>query len=162
LRHLWGVARHRIPLNSYDKLQQLRINGKLHIISGGIRAIKEKEGLIEVEIINKRKKTTDCISVSRVINCTGPESNIELLQNSFLTSCLRKGIITQDSLKLGINTSPETFQIYNAESKLQERLFTLGSNLRGILWESTAVGELREQAALLAKQLICGHSTVNT
>ena len=162
IRHLWGVARHRIPLNSYDKLQQMRINSKLHVISGEIRAMEEIEGHIEVAFINKRKNTIECIGVSRVINCTGPESNIQLLQNSFLTSCLRKGIITQDSLKLGINACPETFHIYNAESKLQESLFTMGSTLRGILWESTAVGELREQAALLAKQLISAHSNVQT
>ena len=46
LRHLFGVARHRIPLHIYDKIQKLRIDGLLHIQSGKIIDItKELETL---------------------------------------------------------------------------------------------------------------------
>jgi len=66
---------------------------------------------------------------------------------------LLKGILTQDKLKLGIKTDTESFQVINAEGNPHTNLFTIGSNLKGELWESTAVNELRGQAEKLAEKL---------
>jgi uncharacterized NAD(P)/FAD-binding protein YdhS len=48
-RHLWGVARHRIPLQLHDRIQNLRIEGKLNIRSGKIIDIISLGENIEVE-----------------------------------------------------------------------------------------------------------------
>ena len=153
LRHLWGVARHRIPLHSHDKIQQLRIDGKLHINSGRIINYTEKPNYIEVEYFDKKENQVKTIITSRVINCIGPETDLMKLDKSFLKNCLLKGILTQDKLKLGIRANTETFQIINSENKPHENLFTIGSNLKGELWESTAINELRVQAEKLAEIL---------
>jgi uncharacterized NAD(P)/FAD-binding protein YdhS len=55
LRHLWGVARHRIPVHSHDKLQQLRINGILKIKSGKINNIENLGKHVLVSILIKKK-----------------------------------------------------------------------------------------------------------
>ncbi len=60
----------------------------------------------------------------------------------------------QDHLKLGIKTDATTFQLVNSEGKNHSNLFTLGSNLKGELWESTAVNELRVQAEKLAENIL--------
>ena len=65
-----------------------------------------------------------------------------------------KGILIQDNLKLGIKASIETYQVIDAEGVLHDNLFTIGTNLRGELWESTAVNEIRVQAENLSKILI--------
>lgn len=153
LRHLWGVARHRIPLHSHDKIQQLRIDGKLHIYSGKNMDLRASKDGISVEYFDKKENETRKLTVSRVINCTGPETDLNKLEKSFLKNCLLKGILTQDKLKLGIAADTESFQVINAEGKKQLNLFTLGSNLKGELWESTAVNELRGQAERLAETL---------
>ncbi|MFM2214590.1 MAG: hypothetical protein RL427_1853 [Bacteroidota bacterium] len=153
LRHLWGVARHRLPTHTHDKIQKLRIEGKLHINSGKILNFTEGlEGII-VEYFDKKDHTVKTLKVSRIINCTGPETDLNNVEQSFLKNCLLKGILTQDPLKLGITTNTETYQIINAEGKAHSNLFTLGGNLKGELWESTAVNELRSQAEKLAEQL---------
>ena len=153
LRHLWGVARHRIPLHSHDKIQQLRIDGKLHINSGRVINYTEKPNYIEVEYFDKKENQVKTIITSRVINCIGPETDLMKLDKSFLKNCLLKGILTQDKLKLGIRANTETFQIIDSENKPHENLFTIGSNLKGELWESTAINELRVQAEKLAEIL---------
>lgn len=153
LRHLWGVARHRIPLNTHDKIQQLRIDGKLNINSGKIINFRESEKSISVEYFDKAEKAIKTIEVSRVINCTGPETNLMKIDKSFLKNCLSKEILKQDHLKLGITTNTESFQIIDNDGKLHTNLYTIGSNLKGELWESTAVNELREQAEKLAMKL---------
>ncbi|HZI02142.1 MAG TPA: FAD/NAD(P)-binding protein, partial [Flavisolibacter sp.] len=48
LRHLWGVARHRIPLHIYEWLQQQRIEGKLHVQAGRLMDIHEEDNRILV------------------------------------------------------------------------------------------------------------------
>lgn len=152
-RHLWGVARHRIPLPSHDNIQQMRIDGKLHIRSGFIRDITLSGEEVCVRYFDRKNQMEEEVRVSRVINCTGPESDIGKMEKGLLTQCLDKGLITQDELKLGIRTDIATYRIMNALCKPQRHLYTLGSNLRGELWESTAVNELRMQAAQLAKIL---------
>jgi uncharacterized NAD(P)/FAD-binding protein YdhS len=153
LRHLWGVARHRIPLHSHDILQQLRIDRKLHVTSGTLMDLTESNGSIVVRYFDKKEHEQKELTVSRIINCTGPETDLMNLENSFLKRCLLRGILTQDPLKLGITANTETFQILRSDGKPHPHLFTLGSNLKGELWESTAVNELREQAEKLAEQL---------
>jgi uncharacterized NAD(P)/FAD-binding protein YdhS len=156
LRHLWGVARHRIPLHSHDKIQQLRIEGKLHINAGKILDIIETENGIMTEYFDKKENKIKILYVSRVINCTGPESDLMKLDDSFLKNCLKKGILIQDKLKLGISTDTDSFKVINSSGKMHKNLFTIGSNLKGELWESTAVNELRGQSEKLAGYLLSG------
>ena len=153
-RHLWGVVRHRIPLHIHDKLQKLRIEGRLKIIAGKLLDIEEESGVITVDYYNKKTGNKENFKVSRVINSSGPDSNIEKMDMNFLQNCFFKNIITQDELKLGILANTETFEIINNKGEQSKNLFTLGSNLRGELWESTAVNELRSQAGSLAAIII--------
>jgi uncharacterized NAD(P)/FAD-binding protein YdhS len=88
-----------------------------------------------------------------VINCTGPETDLMYLENHFLKHCLLNGTLTQDRRKLGIKADVNSFQIMDVNGYLHSNLFTLGSNLKGELWESTAVNELRVQAEKLADNI---------
>lgn len=153
LRHLWGVARHRIPLHIHDKLQQLRIEDRLHIFSGKLIDIIENDGEITVSFYDKKKQGPVELNVSRVINCTGPETDLLKLEDHYLKNALLKGVISQDDLKLGINADPDTFEVLNQSAVIQTGLYAIGSNLKGVLWESTAVSELRTQAARIAENI---------
>lgn len=153
-RHLWGVARHRIPLHTHDKIQQLRIEGRLHINSGKIIDFSETERDITLTYFDKKEQETRELKISRVINCTGPETNLKNLDQSFLKNCLLNGILTQDSLNLGIKTNTATYQVFDSNGVPHKNLFTIGSSLKGELWESTAVNELRVQAKNLAGELL--------
>jgi len=154
LRHLWGVARHRIPLHIHDRLQQLRIEGRLHIVSGKLIDIVENEGNIMALFYDKKQKQSVQLAVSRVINCTGPETDLLKLDDNYLKNALLKGIISQDELKLGINADPDTFEALDSAGNIQSGLYVMGSNLKGVLWESTAVSELRVQAEKIAGDII--------
>ncbi len=148
-RHLWGVARHRIPMHIHDKIQRLQIEGRLQILAGKIQNLKEKENSVEVFYTNKEDLLSS-FKVSRVINCTGPESDFDKLHQHFLKGAKEKGILVQDELKLGIQTNVADYRIRNEKGKPQAGLYTLGANLRGELWESTAVNEIRQQSKDLA------------
>ena len=74
--------------------------------------------------------------------------------DNYLKRALQKGIIVQDALLLGILADPATFCVYGNSFEPHDNLFTIGSLLKGVLWETTAVKELREQAVGLAAQLV--------
>lgn len=154
LRHLWGVARHRVPLHIHDKLQQLKIEGRLQVKAATIMDIEQKGDEVIVSYYDKKKKIQEQLIVSRVINCTGPETDIERLTNHLLTTCLKKGIVAQDELKLGIKADTDTFRVRDAHGQLHNNLFAIGTLLKGELWETTAVPELRLQASVIAAQLV--------
>lgn len=153
IRHLWGVARHRLPKEIFDQMQDLIKEGRLEIIGGRLRDLKEDDG--KVNVIFKEKKTQQKreINVHRIINCTGPKTDLNKIDNPLIKNLLAKGFITTDEMKLGINALPDG-TIIQRDHSISTQLFTLGSLLKGILWESTAVPELRMQAKYLAAELI--------
>jgi uncharacterized NAD(P)/FAD-binding protein YdhS len=150
LRHLWGVARHRVPLQMHDRLINLRLQGRLEVFAGKVLNMANGGDFVRAELFDKQQNTTRKFDFERVINCSGPESDIEKMDESFLKKCLQKGLLKQDINKLGIEATWPGMQIIDGNGNPHENIYTLGSNLRGVLWESTAVKELREQAVKLA------------
>jgi uncharacterized NAD(P)/FAD-binding protein YdhS len=165
LRHLWGVARHRVPLHVHDAIQAQRIEGSLQVLAGRVLEVRGGAGGgdgardavgapsaagVQVRYRERGSGAERVLRVSRVINCTGPETDLSRAGPHFLGAALREGLLTQDSLALGIHANPATFQVLDAAGRPQPDLLTLGSLLRGELWESTAVSELREQARAVA------------
>ncbi|HNQ27423.1 MAG TPA: FAD/NAD(P)-binding protein [Aquaticitalea sp.] len=157
LRHLWNVARHRIPQQSHDKIRQLQIDGQLSVKSGRIIDLKETEKGIDVSYFDKQENKTKALQVFRIINCTGPESDLMKIDGLF-KKCISRGMMQQDALNLGISADTSTFQVKKADGNVHDNLFTLGSNLKGELWESTAVNELKVQAEQLADVLCKTHT----
>jgi len=153
-RHLWGLARHRLPFVTYDIIQKERINGTLSIISGYIISVAPIEDGIEIIYFDKNLKQNQSILAESLINCTGPESDITKTNSTLLQNCLKKEYIQQDELKLGIKANINSFETINAAGKENEQVFAIGNLLRGELWESTAVNELRLQAKNLASAIL--------
>jgi uncharacterized NAD(P)/FAD-binding protein YdhS len=151
LRHKWGVARHRIPHESYSILQDEIKSKSLQIHAGKITAMNFQESTILVEFQERNSKEKRRLSVQHVINCTGPSSDITIPKDDLLFSLFKNGIIQADPLFLGIKTDVNTYQVY---SKERYPIYALGNLLKGELWETTAINELRIQCEELAQVLI--------
>ncbi|MFM7668128.1 MAG: FAD/NAD(P)-binding protein [Bacteroidota bacterium] len=153
-RHLWGVARHRLPFVTYDIIQKERIQKSLTIISGKLISVSDLNDSLEIIYFDKALGKEQKIEATFMINCTGPESDFTKSNSTLLKNCIAKGILTQDELKLGIRTDITSFQTINSDNEINSSIYTLGSTLRGELWESTAINELRSQAKMLAEKLL--------
>ena len=154
LNFLWNAFRHRIPSEVYRKIMQLKQSGGLVQIRGNILNFSEVSNGVCITYFDKSVKSAHKLLVSRVINCTGPATDILMTGNNLLKNGLKKGIFRQDSLKLGLVADAESFKMLDHDDKPYQNLFATGALLRGVLWESTAVKELREQAESIASQLI--------
>lgn len=153
IRHLWGVARHRLPKEIFDNMQTLMKDGRLEILGGRILNIEEKDNKIIVSYKDRKNQQVKEVKVQRVINCTGPKTDLNKVDDELVKNLMSRGIVAADEMKLGINALPDG-TIIQKDHSLSTRVFTLGSMLKGILWESTAVPELRSQAKNLASHLL--------
>jgi uncharacterized NAD(P)/FAD-binding protein YdhS len=117
----------------------IQASGQVEIIAG--RIVEAKEGGTVV-IRPRGEKTTREIKAVKVLNCTGPSYRKMLDQNPLLSSLKGGGYIKPGPLGLGIAApDPET------------GLYAIGTLLLGEMLETTAVPELRAQAAEIAKAL---------
>jgi uncharacterized NAD(P)/FAD-binding protein YdhS len=141
LRHKWGVARHRVASQSMQVIKELLHNKQLELIRGRVLDIRSNETGFDIQYSN-REQESNHLQASVLINCTGPESNFEKVEIPLIKQLLQAKIICTDALKYGIEAS--------INGQITPNLFTIGPPLKGILWESTAVPEIRLQAQQLA------------
>jgi uncharacterized NAD(P)/FAD-binding protein YdhS len=153
LRHLWGVARHRLPAYIHQQMQFLIKDGKLKVIAGRIIEINEPDNDVEVHIQKRKDQTELVIHVARVINCTGPQTDIRRQNCALYNNLTENGMIRPDEMNLGVDATANG-QVIDSSGNISDQLFAIGSLLKGKLWESTAVPELRLQAMKVAEQII--------
>jgi uncharacterized NAD(P)/FAD-binding protein YdhS len=155
LRHVrvyWDVHRHRIAPAINSQIEFEIANGGIQVHAGRITAYYEKQ---EAAVVcYRQRKTGDLkkLRVGRVINCTGPESDCRKVASPLLQDLLRQGLVRPDALFLGLDAAEDGVLIDVAGSK-SDVLYTLGPPLKGRLWESVAVPEIRVQIAELAARL---------
>jgi uncharacterized NAD(P)/FAD-binding protein YdhS len=153
LRHLWGVARHRLPIQIYDFMQRLKIEGRLKIWAGSLRNIVEHDENVIAQIHDSKSGQDRSLNVSLIINCTGPEVDIERIDDHLFANLLESGMISPHPLKLGLNVDPDSLLVVNKDNFTIDSFYAIGGLLRGVLWESTAIPEIRVQAKAIADRI---------
>lgn len=145
LRHKWGVARHRAPAQSIAVFNTLKSSGQLQLIKGRISDIKVVKDGFELIYANQTSEQ-QTLHTQLIINCTGPESDYNQLKSPLVQNLISSQIISADAIKYGINAQKDGY--------ISKNIYTLGPPLKGILWESVAVPEIRVQAQELAAKII--------
>ena len=91
----------------------------------------------------------ELLDADAVVNATGPARAGSERSNPLVRRLLRCGRARLDELGVGLATSADG-ALVNIEGGVSGRCFTLGPLRRGQLFESTAIPEIRVQAAALA------------
>jgi uncharacterized NAD(P)/FAD-binding protein YdhS len=158
-RTRWNVVRHRIAQSIHQQLLEAVASHRLEIIKGRLSEVCEYGDRLVITV-----KTGDAfrrIEGGAVINCTGPSESYSRSHSLLYTNLFSRGLIKADELDMGIQATPD-FTVVGRNGESSNFLFALGPMLKGSLWETTAVPELRSQAfrvaQTLAKQL-CGKRT---
>jgi uncharacterized NAD(P)/FAD-binding protein YdhS len=156
VRHLaprWDVHRHRVAPEIDDLLQSRLRDGRLVIIAGRVLTAEERIGRVALAVRRRGQAQPETRVVDRVINCTGPSRDIRQSDSPLLRSLLASGVVRAGPLALGLDVS-DSGALVGPDGKVHERIFAIGPLLKDYLWETTAVRELRCQAAELARRLL--------
>ena len=151
IRPYWEIARHRIPEKSASLLNEMMATGQLELLKGTILDASATDIGINIRY---RCEHQDIQQVfHKVINCTGPESNYRKVRFPIVNDLIERGRVKVDELGLGIKCTPEG-RIINEQDQVEDRLWCIGPMRKSVLWETTALRELREQASELATLII--------
>ncbi len=157
LRPYWDVHRHRIPTQAAIVFDTMLNAGQLELLSGRIQNYQIQADKVQVTYIDRNSNQSKTISVSKVINCTGSEIDFCQIQDPLIVNLIKQGLLCSDELALGLKAD-EHGALIDTSNKVSDILFTLGPPLKGQLWESTAVPEIRMQAKKLAQHLTVVHN----
>lgn len=133
----WNIHRHRIPPCAYANLQQLREQHRLTITHCRVRAVEKVSNGFQL-------RSGQPIAVDKVINinadkvvlCSGYAPGFNRVKNLGETL-----LAPEDHLRRALVKSDTTFRI-----SATHNIFALGPALSGLLFETTALHETRQQA----------------
>jgi uncharacterized NAD(P)/FAD-binding protein YdhS len=159
LRHLrpwWEVHRHRIAPPVADRLEQMRDEGRLHIVAGRTLGFAAFDGGVRLHWRPRGSDAVEELQVRRVINCSGPQIDVARTGEPLLRQLRAAGLIAPDAARLGLAVD-RMGRLIRADGAASERLFALGPLTRGTFWEITAVPDIRVQTWELARWLSNAH-----
>jgi uncharacterized NAD(P)/FAD-binding protein YdhS len=160
LRHVrpyWDSHRHRLPASVFNRLEELRGDGQLQVQAARILGIEPAGGRTCVHLRPRGTDELQELLVDRVVNCTGPDYDIRNSRDRLIRSLTAQGLVSADPGGLGLRTG-EHGAVVDASGVSSRRLFYIGPQLRPTYWESSAVAELRQHAARLARHLAAARS----
>lgn len=159
LRHVgrrWDVVRHRMAPEVGDEIARLEITGALALRAARVHEVRPVASGLEVVIRHAGEDRV--LRAAAAINCTGPCSDVARGGTPFLRHLVDVGIATPHPLGLGVAVD-DRGALIGADGRPSPAVHTLGPLRRGHLFESTAMPEIRVQAADLAAELLAGAST---
>ena len=148
-RHIWGTIRHRIPEKIARTINDERGKGQLTVCAGKLVSVDLTIRGGSIQYFSGEGMIQDDFAC--LINCTGPETAITRMNNPVIKELYERGWITPDMVNQGIEIDPTAHTVLG---KAPMKIFALGNLCKGTLWESTAIGELRAQAKLIAKGIL--------
>ncbi|MEN3746530.1 FAD/NAD(P)-binding protein [Sphingomonas sp. HF-S3] len=155
LRHLrpwWDVHRHRLAPEVNARLQAIIDRGQLTIRAGKTLSFEPAADGVQVALRPRGGDAVESLSVQRIVNCTGPLTDLARTTEPLLRTLAARGTIRADAAKLGIEVDNQA-QTMNAAGKINRSLYALGPMTRGAFWEIVAVPDIRTQTWNLARRL---------
>jgi uncharacterized NAD(P)/FAD-binding protein YdhS len=156
MRHLyryWEIIRSRIAPENEAVIEAMRASGQLEIRAGQIRDLVDTGAALEVRYVRPGQSSPEVETAALVINTTGPEADYRRVDHPLVQNLMRRGLIRPGPAGLGLDGLPNG-AVIGQNGLPSDVLFTLGPTLRGVLWESLSVIEIRVQAERLARTLL--------
>ena len=144
----WNVLRHRIAPEIHARVTAARESGQVQLHAARVEGVAAADRRVRVQLSNGTTLTGDL-----VINATGPQTKFSDTRSALLRNLLRRGLVVPDDLEMGLRAD-EDHAIIDRAGRRSTILFALGPLLRGTLWETIAVPELRGQARRVAETIL--------
>ncbi len=151
LRHVaryWEIHRHLVPPATASRIAELRLSGRLEIHRGRVEKVSPHDDRMRV-LLHSGDDTIE-LAADWLVNGTGGTTDISANPSPLLRDLFRSGLARPDPLRLGIDATVDGAVVDSAGTP-SNVLYTLGPPLRGLWYETTAIPEIRQQAAALAR-----------
>lgn len=169
----WNIARHRIPANIAQQLDKLKVDGRLRMykakikridaVTNGIQLTLANNNLVNNNLVNNKKLApnelhqTIKVRTDKAVICTGYLPGFQRVQ-----SLCAELLNDENQLRMTLGKPEQDFLIATAYE-----IYGIGPALGGVLFETTAIQEIRQQAqriahAIYTKRLLASPSSAQT
>jgi uncharacterized NAD(P)/FAD-binding protein YdhS len=152
LRPYWETHRHRSSPETAFGVESLIEAGALEVSAGRIERFAADARGVTVRLRRRSSSGAEDIRVGKVINCTGPDTDLTRVSDPLVEALRDSGQVRPDALGLGLESDADG-RLLDAAGRVSDRLFLVGPLRKGLLWENTAVPELRAEARRMAELL---------
>lgn len=155
LRHVrpyWEVHRHRVAQPVAAEIEELRRTDKLVVMGGRLQNVELGATGVSMTVTARKDKTVHRIEATWLVNCSGPQLDYDRISDPLIRSLFDNGLARPDSLSLGLDLGDD-YRLVSRSGVASEVLFALGPPIRGNLWETTAVPDIRKQCEAVARHL---------
>ncbi len=154
LRHLrpyWEVHRHRVAPIVATEIAAVQRSGQFAVHAGRMAGVELTDAGVVVTL-TCRGGTRLRLEGDWLVNCSGPQLDYERIDDPLVRTMVDSGLARPDALSLGLDVSDD-YRLVDSHGRPSDVLFALGPPIRGSLWETTAVPDIRKQCAALALRL---------
>ena len=154
-RWAWERVRHRMPPQIRDALTVLEQQGRLQRRRGRMQSVDLADNGVLLRLDHAGH--AHALAADLVIQTVGLNTDVRRTRHRLISQLLTNAHIAPDPLGLGVLADMDGHLQRNGTQTNPTHwphLFAIGSLLRGTLWESTAMPEIRQQARHLADQLL--------
>lgn len=153
LRHArwaWERVRHRMSPMASEAIVELVRSGRLQCRRARLHAVEVDDAALQLTVARAGEQST--LPADLVIQTIGLDTDVLRSEHRLIRQLLTNAHIEADPLGLGVRADQHGRLLH--EDQTWPNLFAIGSLLRGTLWESTAMPEIRQQARQLADRLL--------
>jgi uncharacterized NAD(P)/FAD-binding protein YdhS len=151
-RWAWERARHRMPPQVHETVSGLERAGRLIRQRGRMQTVTLTDDIVRLTLAHAGHSHT--LDADMVIQTVGLNTDVRRTHHRLVSQLLTNAHIVADPLGLGARADSDGRLLHGDTP--WPHLFAIGSMLRGTLWESTAMPEIRQQARNLADRLLTG------
>lgn len=145
----WEVRRHRMAPEVAERIRSYRRDGRLTVLDGGLASVETRGPRSAVRLAG----LPDPVVADAIVNCTGPLTDLDRTTDPLLQALRSRGLVAPDPLRLGLDSTTDG-RVVGADGQVVPGLYAVGPPRKGTLWESTAIPEIRTQAAEVARLVL--------
>ncbi len=140
-----------MPPQTARRIAALTSAGRLTVHRGHVAAVSDEGDGVRVRVEGGCSSTE--LVVGCLINGTGAATDVTATADPLLRQLLDSGLARPDPLRLGLDADARG-ALRDAGGTAASDIVTLGPLLRGRRYETTAIPEIRDQAAVIARHLL--------
>ena len=152
LRHLrpfWDVHRHRTAPPAAATIAREIERGALTVRAGRLLAVEDEAAQAVVTLRLRGARAPERLGVQAMIDATG-FGHLAQNRDPLLRRLSERGLVRPGPFGLGLDAGTDYRALGGTAGEGAGPLWILGPLLRGVLWECTAVPDIRNEAADLA------------
>jgi uncharacterized NAD(P)/FAD-binding protein YdhS len=151
LKWLWDLHRHRMAPAVAAEINELREQGRMRLEQGAVTAARATPGGVRVELHTDGGRRV--LDADWLVNATGPAGGLPASDDLLVRQLLTDQLACGDELGIGFACDDDG-ELLGEGHGGNGRIYTLGPPRRGELLESTAIPEIRGQAAAISRALL--------